>query len=70
MQPDRQLEEMPHKQILQDSSLNQLSGTGSRDYIPSACLGVWEYYPTPPISSSPATPRDTLETTASEALSK
>ncbi|KAF6771352.1 hypothetical protein AHF37_09073 [Paragonimus kellicotti] len=54
MQPDRQLEEMPHKQILQDSSLNQLSGTGSRDYIPSACLGVWEYYPTPPIFQLPS----------------
>ncbi|KAF7232324.1 hypothetical protein EG68_07863 [Paragonimus skrjabini miyazakii] len=70
VQPDRQLEKMPHEQILQDFSLNQLSGTGSMDYIPSACLGVWEYYPTPSISGSPAATRDTLEAATSETLPK
>ncbi|KAF8564689.1 hypothetical protein P879_03342 [Paragonimus westermani] len=66
MQADRQPEEMPHEQILQDSSLNQLSGTGYMDYIPSECLGVWEYYPTPSISGSPAVTHNTLEATAAQ----
>ncbi|KAF5405299.1 hypothetical protein PHET_01031 [Paragonimus heterotremus] len=70
VQPDRQLEKVSHEQIFQDSSLNQLSGTGSMDYIPSACLGVWEYYPTPSISGSPAATHDTLEESASETLPK
>ncbi|KAA3681513.1 uncharacterized protein DEA37_0010741 [Paragonimus westermani] len=70
MQADRQPEEMPHEQILQDSSLNQLSGTGYMDYIPSECLGVWDYYPTPSISGSPAVTHNALEATASEALLK